>query len=373
MHRWIFRTGVIVSLLLEIGWAQPRFQYPTRYVNFSTGMWYRHWTIRHQAQDYHVSELLFPLQVMSPITDRLNLSFSTSQATAILNQTSRNSLAGLADGKIKAYYELMEHHLLLNVGCSLPYGKNRFTQTEIDVAEWLHENILGFGLKRFGEGFDVDAGLAGAFQVGSYFTLGMGAGYVVKGEYEFFHQSDYKVKPGNEFSLNLGADFEKDSVFVRGDFLFKAYGADKYNATPFLKQGEQFECYGLFAVRSYPIRFVLSLRNIIKQDNALKGTVTRYLLEGQNFIDNSFWSQANLYYVRSNRLAFFGKVNFNKFGQSDLQLGDAWIMGSGLGLNYKFSEPFMTTLEWQYLNGAALNGDMTLRGWDANLMVMFNF
>lgn len=354
--------------------AQPQFNYPPHYVDFLSEVSFRTWTIKESGQTRTISQTAFPLSSASPLMDNLSLFFSTLHSNALLkSSSSEDALSGLADGKFKLFYQPIPHRVLLDIGCSVPYGRNLMTAKEMDVAEIIFENVLGFEASRFGEGFDVDLGCATAFQAGHYLTFGAGLGYLMKGEYEFLKFSEMTFQPGNELSLNMGIDLKTDSVFLRTDFLFKTYARDKLNAENFFKQGDQFELSGLFVVQSHPFKFNLSVKNIIKRSNRLSGEIDYYPLEGKNFIDNSLYSKAILFYNFNRTLSIFGNFGFNKFGDSDLQMGNAWVVSSGLGMGKKFSQRFMTKVEVSYLNGTASQGDITLRGWAGKLSLHFRY
>jgi len=368
MHAFKFKC-----LLILIGWflnasAQPGFNYPARLATISTGAWYRSWTITIDNQRYQISEQAYPLQINSPVTDQLSLIFSTSYANAILSQNTREQLPGLADGKIAAFYQIIPHHLLLNLGGSVPYGKNQFNAEQMTVAEILYENVLNFRYNRFGEGFDVDLGLATAFQAGRHFTFGLGTAYLRKGEYKYFETSDSKYKPADEISFNLGIDFQRDSLLVRFDWLGKLYTKTYLEGQPFFQQGNQTEFAGYCEMQFFPFTLNLALKEVLKQANEFYEPVTNFFLQGENFINNSFFSKAILYYQTSPSLALSALFGFDHFGDSDLQLGNARIFSSGIGLKQKFSEKILTDLQIQYLNGSALKGEMMLSGWDIQLM-----
>jgi len=286
---------------------------------------------------------------------------------------SRHRLDGFTDGKLKLFYRLADNSGLLSLGLSLPYGKNDFDYQEYRVANSLYETILGFNVKRFGEGLDIDLGLIYAKNFSRYFTFGVGMGYLLKGEYKYLKSSDNTFKPGDEFSVHTGIDIEIDSVLIRTDILYSTFGRDKLNGEPFLKAGDQIELETILFLQSHPFVLTLSLKDIIKQHNNLLGEWSTSLLNGRNFIDNSFLSQIQFIYNINPRFSLSGKFGLNKFGESDLQLSDAWIVNVGPEFYYKFSESIRMRGELLYLTGEAEASTITLNGWNTLLGFSLRF
>jgi hypothetical protein len=367
----------IILLIIFVGqvptWSQPYFRYPERYTNISTGVWYRTLTLKQDSSEYSISQIISPLTVVNPITNKFKLLFSTSYAGALFQQNFDRQLNGMTDGKLKAFYYLIEDHLLLNFGISVPYGKNQFNVREAMVAEQLYENIFGFGVKRYGEGLDFDSGISTAYKLGNYFIFGGGIGYLLRGAYNFAENSSLQLKPGDEITLNLGLDFESDSVFIRTDLLLRAFSSDKIEQNSFFQQGNQYEWSGYLVLRQHPFIFNFSLKNIFKEDNKFFNRFQIYQYEGKKFVNNSFYSQFKIHYNLSPVQSFAAKFGYNKFGHGDLQLGDASLIYSGAGAQRKFSENFIIGIEFQYLFGSALNKKLAIQGWDGMMNCQFRF
>jgi hypothetical protein len=367
----ILRILLLIWLLPTVLNAEIRFSYPAHFANLSTGFYFRSWNINEPERSYKITQGAFPITAISPFTDRLNVLFSTSHSTALLNRNLEDHLQGVADGKIKAFYQVIPNHLLLNTGISVPFGKNRLTTKEINVAEVLYESILGFGVTRFGEGLDAEIGLSTAFQLSRNFTLGAGFGYLRKGEYQFHRVSEIKFQPGSEFSANLGLDFYNDSLFVRSDFLFKTYTTDKLDAKAYLKQGIQLEFTSRFNYQNFPLQLNLLIKHVYKANNKFYGSPDYFLSEGMNFIDHSSWLKTSLMYHLNGQQAFSAKLGLNRFGKSDLQWGDALIFNGGLGIHRKISEYVIARIEAQYLRGNAVKNTIKINGWDFSMVFSF--
>lgn len=364
---------LLLGLPISISQAQPRFNYPASNAAITSTMSYRSWSIKQGDTEKKISQLVFPLTIIRPLGENLDLLFSTSNASTILETDTKYQLDGLTDGKLKLFCRLANNTILLNLGVSLPYGKNAFSYKEYRVANSLYETILGFRNKRFGEGFDIDLGAICAKNFGRYITFGAGIGYLLKGEYEFLNNNDNIFKPGDEFSVHAGIDLTIDSVLIRTDILYATFGQDKFDGKAFLKAGNQIELESILLYQNYPFVFSLSLRDVIKQHNDIVGQWGINLLNGRNFIDNSFLSQSQFIYNISPQFALSGKFGYDKFGKSDIQLSDAWIIHAGAEFYLKFSETIIMRSEVLYLTGEAEASTIILNGWHTALGFSFRF
>jgi len=371
MQKIIFKFFVLTVLLNSPAISQLQFNYPARLGQVSTGWQHCSWTLERGPRKTEISETIFPLAATSPITDNLTLVFFTAHTGAVLNSDQR--LDGLADGKIKAFYQIIPHQLLLNLGVSLPYGKNQLSPAEYQVADFLFEQILGFGVNRFGEGLDWDVGLSAAFPVGHAMNLGFGLGYLAKGEFEYLTGTPQTYQPGNEFSGTLGLDFSQDSLFVRGDLLTKFYTRDRLAGADFFQQGSQIELTARGNYTTFPWHFSLLGRWLLKNENDFFQSRELIPIEGVNFIKNSLFGYFNIAYRLRQPVAIFSELTLSRFGESDLQIGDATLFSGGGGLEYKFAEKMLANFHVNYMFGTAESGDLTLHGWDSRCGIQFRF
>jgi len=358
-----------VSLLLVTLWsgifpalAQPRFSYPVASAGITSTIAYRSWKLTRDGSEVSASQVVFPVTILRPLRENVDLFFSTSNAKATTQSDKKYTLNGLTDGKIKLNWRLAENTLLLSAGANLPFGKNAFSEDEFLVANYLVETILGFPARRYGEGADVDLGGVYARNFKEHCTWGVGLGYLHKGAYAYQKDVDSQFKPGDEFSAHFGLDTALDSIFIRTDILYRKYGSDKLDDEEFLTQGDQIEFEGAFQYRAHPFLFAIALHDVVKQKNSVAGVLGQALLGGRNFIGNSFFSQVRFVYDLNPRSALGGSFGFNQFGESDLQLADAWTLNAGVEIYLKFAEAVITQLELSYLTGEAESGTVLLNG-----------
>ncbi|MBN1350242.1 hypothetical protein JXJ21_12580 [candidate division KSB1 bacterium] len=363
----------VVGVLGTTAVAQPQFNYPAYNAAISTYLSYRSWAVKQGGTEQKISQLVVPFSVLRPVTQNIDVYFSTSNASSMLKSESDYKLNGMTDGKFKAFWRLAENSVMLSLGLGMPFGKNSFNESENQVANALYETVLGFKVKRYGEGFDADLGAVYARNFGGTFTIGFGVGYLFKGEYNYQTDSEIKFKPGDELSIHGGVDIELDSIFIRANVLHTRFGVDKLDGEQFLTEGSQTEIEALFHYHTYPISFSIFVNNIIKQENGVSGDLGRALLIGRNFIDNSFLSQAQFMFNLNPSFSFGGKFGFNKFGKSDIQVADAWTIHSGPEFYAKFSETMIVRTDLMYLTGEAEANTITLNGWQTTIAFSFRF
>jgi hypothetical protein len=155
---------------------------------FSSGIIYADWKVQDNSET-QINEWVGVVRIFLPLSDNLEMRFfSTGTAADLTNSVSEKNLSGM----------------------------KKLTDDEAEVASLLADNSMRFPVRRYGEGLDISTGLAVAKEVGSV-ILGLGAGYLKKGEYTPFSTKPEKYKPGDELVFNLGLDLKKEKTFLRFD------------------------------------------------------------------------------------------------------------------------------------------------------------
>ncbi|MBT4498869.1 MAG: hypothetical protein HOC74_14165, partial [Gemmatimonadetes bacterium] len=155
--------GLFLALALLVGSpaeAQIRFM---RNATVGAGAHFQTWSRDTQAG---AQELSIPFFVILPLGKRLSLDVVSGSGFASLDTSGSHSLGGLTDTKIRASYIVGDELALLNVGVNTPTGKTELTGDERQVSGVLSQNAFGFRTASFGQGLDVNAGLAMARKLG---------------------------------------------------------------------------------------------------------------------------------------------------------------------------------------------------------------
>ncbi len=365
----------IIIFLLFLPWclkAQPGFNYPVQIVSVSPKFLFQSWEINEGGVKKTISQFVTPVAVVMPVSANFDLILASSNATTSFDNGTSYNLNGLTDGKIRVLYRMANSKILVNAGINIPSGKNAFNQNEGIVAAEIAEPVLGFHVRSFGKGFNVDLGLAYAHRLRDNLFLGIGFGYLANGEYKFSSNQTNKFKPGNELSMTLGLDIRGEKLFLRGDLLYRSFATDKMQNQNIFKQGSQIELEGLCQVRMNRFALVISARNVIKSSNKMISG-GRTVLADRDFIGSSFWGQSNLVYNLNNTTSIIGNLSLRRFGDSDIQMGNATIISSGVGLQYKLSEMLLLHGNADYLTGDAENGRIDLSGTEIYMGAIFKY
>jgi hypothetical protein len=356
MHK---RTFVILVLSCLSGnyagsSAQPRFQYPTEKLSLGPALYVQSWRIKDSTGTNRVSAIFTPLRLSIPVASNFDLDFYSASAFASLDQETSQTLNGLVDSKIRGTFRLNDYHWLVQVGVNLPTGKNLLAADEANVNSRLTETVLGFLIKRYGRGLDVDAGVAYAWSVSEKAKTALGVAYLRKGKYLFRRDDGRRFQPGDEFTATTGLEVKTERLLLRSNVLAKFFQKDRLGGRTAFQEGAQIEINGdvSFPVRKW--RFALSIRDVIKADNKTfsAGGQTVAAIK-DNFSGNIFWLNQQVTYPFSEKFSAAAAFGLNILGKSDLQLGDAQIINFGAGAQFKLSEHLIAQASGSYSTGEA--------------------
>lgn len=340
-------------------YAQPRFQFPIEKVNLTPQFYFQSWKIRGTT----VSQLFTPIRILSPINQNIDLLFLSGSAFSNLDDGNDSSLNGLVDSRIRVAIKLNDYRWLINLGVNLPSGKNSLNSVETDVNNFLTETILGFPVKRYGRGFDIDLGSAYAWSISEKTVIGVGFGYLKRGSYGFQSGDSQKFRPGDEFSMTVQLNFEHEDFSIYGNVLTKFFQRDKIDDRDVFKEGPQFELEGrivLPLLRNFGLQF--AFKNVVKLDNE---SFDPQGVPGQlkvDFVGNSFWLTNHFFYNLSQNFSIGTLFNLSIFGDSDVQLGNAHIISVGPSFSFKSSEHLILSGSFTYATGKAENSTLELQG-----------
>jgi len=344
------------SILLSVSaaHAQPKFQYPAEKGTFGPRFYAQTWRLNSSAGNATIRAVYTPLVVAIPLSPKCDLNFSGAAAVSNLNNGTSQTLQGLTDTKIRGVMKFNDYHWLLHAGLNLPTGKNALKTQEVKVNNVLAEAVLGFPVKRYGRGLEVDAGVAYAFGVSENLKTGLGAGILLKGEHAFLQNSPLRFDPGDEISVTGGFNFKKNNLAMRLSLLTKIYQKDRLNRQAAFKEGTQVETEGMIAFSPQKIAVVLAVKNVMKADNVTYASSGEILGAARdNFSGNIFWSTGQVTYNVSESLALTSSLGLSVFGKSEVQLGEAQLFNLGGGLQFKSSEHLMFNTALAFSTGNA--------------------
>jgi hypothetical protein len=357
---------------------------------------YRSWTLEKTkgAEKVKVSQLYVPLVTSLRFGESADLVLSTSAASSALDRdvSGNTSLGGAADLTAQIYYRLSEDRLLVQAGVNLPSGRTGLNLDEFAVAQALGSPLLGFHLKRPGEGFDVSGAAVWAVPIGARTTFALGAGAVQRGAYKLVAGGP-DFKPGPEVSFSAGVDVlgGRDAPpSVRVDATYRIFGRDEYGSADVFEEGNQLEAQAAAATRTGHVELSALLRVVTKGDNTSyspedvtstsPGQVTSTVLAPGTEILSRVGAGVDV-----SRTAALGlEAEWNHFGGSDPLGGDSELVSLRNGDAYGIGPTFRLSLlraaavkaKVAYLRGT-LQGegefpDRDLKGLEVSVALLWN-
>jgi hypothetical protein len=354
--------GLFLALVLLIGGpaeAQIRFM---RNATVGAGAHFQTWSRDTQAG---AQELSIPFFVILPLGKRLSLDVVSGSGFASLDTGGDHSLSGLTDTKIRASYILGDELALLNVGVNTPTGKTKLTGDERQVSSVLSQNAFGFRTASFGQGLDINVGLAMARKLGET-VFGAGLGYLAKGE--FTPSAEQKpYQPGSELSLTLGLDRKimDDDGKLTLDVVYTTYGSDKKGGEEIFQSGAKILAQALLQVKKGTTDWRLFLIERTKGDSDYSSDdLTRTFTNGNQL-------QAGLSMLKqlSPALGLRIAADLKIYGDNGNNEGEATIMGLGPGIRYRFSPGRFIDLNLKYAQGKM--DTRTVSGIEASCNLLF--
>lgn len=201
-----------------------------------TGFVVQIWSIEDVNQS--ISENTFPIEVIYPIRENINIQFNHSPAVSRWGQV---NLSGLSDTWIRSSYAFLNKRALLSLGFGLPTGKTELDTNESDLSGFLSQNAFKFRLPVFGQGLTISLGSMYAHPLNDKATIGFGANFVYRGKYKYSKSQPDAYDPGEQISGNLGFDYLIiPNLRSNMDLIISYYTADKFGKTKKFVSGLKF-------------------------------------------------------------------------------------------------------------------------------------
>jgi len=315
-----------------------------RDVILGSGLHFQRWS---GEEDLEVREFSLPLVFVWPVSRRLSLDVVTGSGLATLERGTSTSLKGLTDTKIRGSCILGDEVALLTAGVSTPTGKTRLDSLEQDVSNYLAQDALGFRTPSFGQGLDLNFGLAVAHRLGGT-VFGLGVGYLRKGGFtpQF---GDPEYQPGSELNLTFGLDrqvMDGDGQLTL-DVVYTQYGEDEQGGKPAFQSGDKVLAQALGRFRGAGLNWRVHLIERFKAES------TSYEEEEPEEFSNGNEFEAGLAAMTggSGRLSLGGAADLKLYGDNDFDQGEAAIWSAGPGIRLRLSSRSFIDLSARYARG----------------------
>lgn len=396
--------ALVLAALPSIGTAQSPELDPR--VRGEAGAVYRSWEISDSTDaTTTIAQLYLPFAATVPFGARFDMvAFGAfANSTLKFGDEENGSLSGVTDFRIKGFWRPGDRAFLA-VGVNLPVGKQTLRQGtfgaagrpqrsagrdllapkhdgtdagahhEVEVAQALWSPLLGFRAKRMAQGFDLDLSAGTAFALSPRATLGLGAGYLLKGEYDFIETEDgvIRFKPAGEVSGSIGLDLRpNEDLLFRLDVAARAFGDDEQSGLKVFHAATQIELDALLAGRSTGWNWLVRARDVVKGDDEILSDSGGGLSRTAQPSVDSFWAVGELYRNLSPAFALGGTLEYGSFGASELTVSDGHTLSVGPGLRIGRSEATHVRLRGSILSGTAEDGALDLSGLDVSAVVSF--
>jgi hypothetical protein len=321
-----------------------------------------------------ISQFSLPTAIKLPLGQNLAIDLASSFVTSSVGSS---KLIGLTDVKARAVAMLFKDTLMLNAGVSVPNGKSDLDIEETAVSMLLSDKALGFKYNRLGEGLDLNFG-GGLAQAFGSLTIGVGAGYAIKGDYTYAKDSAVKYKPGNQLNVTGGFDINAGSLLLRTDGTYSKYNPDESDGKEVFTEGQRISVEESAIISTARLGLVLSGKYInrgksewIPQAELPFGVLPdkkTSKLYGDQINANAGLS---LQIVKGFNLNILGESAFIMKNEDDMN--DAKLFGFGGGFTIKSSKGSFLDIVGKYYIGNSNDSQIDLKGFSATTAIRLIF
>ncbi|MCX6826831.1 MAG: hypothetical protein NTV06_06170 [candidate division Zixibacteria bacterium] len=367
-----YKTALIIfSLLIFSAPAFGQILYGAK-PSGNLQMIYSHWNLKRDNQTTKIHQLMVPMGGFIPLGENFEASFYMANSSNKLNIPDKEfSLSGASNLQFQVSHSFLSDVFLVSGGINLPTGKTELNlNKEWLVAEYLARDYLGFPMSRFGEGFGYNLLLGGATMLGSI-RCGAGLAYQYCGSYKPYNEAS-KYKPGNYFSINIGADLRTGAMTYNSDIIYTSYAKDEMDNHDIFKQSSQFDIRfgGLFDNQVYNI--ALNMRYLIRGRNTQYRT-DESILEQLKIYGNEFSAAGKISWYFTKDWYVAPSAEWRSIAANEEGFGESNIFGIGGNLGRKIGKKADFGFGLKFLSGDADAGHIELSGYQitTNLTAYF--
>jgi hypothetical protein len=339
---------------------------------------YRAWEKDTNGAKQAISQISSPTVIKLPLSS--NLAFDVA-GSYVFSSVADSELKGLADVRARAVAMMFKDHFMLSAGVNVPNGKSDLNVDETAVSAILSDKALGFKYNKLGEGLDFNTGGGFAYAFGPV-AFGIGAGYIIKGEYTYAEEKKYK--PGDQLNVTGGFDLNFAPLILRTDVTYATYKPDKSEGKEIFKEGIRISAEESVIFSTDSIGLIFSGRYIthgkseitsIKPDAIsvlfnVPGVSTKESkkLFGDQIVADAAMS-VNL--TKWFSLKLLGESTIITKNEDDNN--DAFVFGFGGGMTFKSKLGSFFDLTGKYYLGSSNSGDTDLKGYSAMTAIRIIF
>jgi hypothetical protein len=320
--------------------------------------YYQSWEITEGESTTKINQLIVPVNVFLPVSDKADVRIGTSYASfgREVDGLDSESVSGLTDIRLQANYAALDRRLLVSLIANLPTGKGELTSSQQDVVFDFVSPDLSVRANRLGEGFNVGGTVNFAEPLSHAAILSIGAGLIVRGAYDTglpTSETSIRLAPGLLMNGSAGIDFFTGPSHLHLSSTFSYYGTEQVDDLDYYRIGPEFALranYGVSYSRSKGM-FTAGLHQILRLDNSssVGGTFdTEPISTNGSYLAIS---AANEYAVTPIILVDVSAVA-RIVGKNDFDVGNSTVFEGGLGFTVLAAENVSVSLGGRYISGS---------------------
>ncbi len=322
---------------------------------------YSHWKLEQGGDEVTVNQFMIPLTGFVPLQDNFEMSFYIANSSNTLKAGSEFDLNGLGDARVQANHSFADDQLLVSVGLNLPTGKRELDAEEALLLDVLSTNFLDLPMRRFGEGFGFNILLGGAAVLSEGIRGGIGLSYQYTGTYTPYENlGDYN--PGDVFSANVGADFDRGDITWSLDFIYSLYTTDQFDNINTFRQSPSFDSRLSGQWSGEKVTLSGLVRYVLRGDNKEYDT-TGAELDAFKLYGNEFTVGGAVSYMFSPQWFVTPATDLHIVTKSNRGLDNATVFGIGASLGRTFQETVRVNGGFKIYTGNADGGNIDVTGY----------
>lgn len=319
---------------------------------------YQSWEITEGDEETKINQLIVPLSIFLPVTDKADIRIASSYASFGREGSdgSTESVSGVTDVRLQANYAAVQRRLLIGLVANLPTGQGELNNLQQDIVFDFVSPDLSVRANRLGEGFNLGGTLTYAAPVSRATILSLGGGLIYRGAYNTSlpdGETPIELNPGLLGNASLGVDFFTGPSHLHLSSTFSYFGTEQVDGADFYRIGPEIAFvadYGLGYSQGKG-QFTAGLHQIIRLKNS--STLSGEFGEEPISTNGSYLaiSAANRYAVaRTVMLDLSGLVRL--VGKNEFDAGDSTVFEGGLGIVVAATHTVQVSLAGRYVSGS---------------------
>ncbi len=321
-----------------------------------------------------------PVTVSVPLANRLLMTVANS---GVISEYDTASSTNIVDTRITLSYVFPGEKLWLTGSGSLPTGKTKLNQAELNMTNLLGQTAFAYKAPTFGQGYTGNISMVYAGSLTRRMVLGLGLSYFYKGPFSPLEGSTVEYDAGDEISLNTGFDYitfsktARFSVDITATYFLKDQLSNTSGAfEAVFEAGPRVIANVIYSLRTESMNHTLLLRTRYRLQNNFISSGKRYdassQVEGQYSLGTMLLNGVYASFVGEGK---YYTPDQTPSGLTYIETGDAVIGSAGADFTLTTWGWLMPTAGFRYAAGSATiaGTEFDVNGIDASLSLRFSF